>query len=93
MSEKTIEEIIAEEGIYVCTTCGVSMEPLLSERRDTVAVSPLSERAKKYELLLVPGDDFGCGGYVRIAYCVTTEQIKNSLPAFKKLAEDYKSGK
>ncbi len=51
------------------------------------------ERAKKYELLLVPGDDFGCGGYVRIAYCVTTEQIKNSLPAFKKLAEDYKSEK
>ncbi len=51
------------------------------------------ERAKKYELLLVPGDDFGCKGYVRIAYCVTTEQIKNSLPAFKKLAEDYKTGK
>lgn len=47
------------------------------------------ERAKKYELLLVPGDDFGCEGYVRIAYCVTTEQIERSLPAFKKLAEEY----
>ena len=47
------------------------------------------ERAKKYELLLVPGDDFGCPGYVRIAYCVKTEQIINALPAFKKLAEEY----
>ena len=47
------------------------------------------ERAKKYELLLVPGDDFGCPGYVRIAYCVKTEQIIHALPAFKKLAEEY----
>lgn len=48
-----------------------------------------SERAKKYELLLVPGDDFGVAGYVRISYCVSTEQIRCALPAFKKLAEEY----
>lgn len=48
------------------------------------------EKAKKYELLLVPGDGFGCPGYVRIAYCVTTQQIEKSLPAFKKLADEYK---
>lgn len=48
------------------------------------------ERAKKYELLLVPGDDFGCPGYVRIAYCVTTEQIERSLPSFERLAEEYR---
>ncbi len=47
------------------------------------------ERAKKYELLLVPGDDFACPGYVRIAYCVTTEQIRRSLPAFAALAKEY----
>ncbi len=47
------------------------------------------DKAKEYELLLVPGDDFGCPGYVRIAYCVTTEQILGSLPAFEKLAKDY----
>jgi aspartate aminotransferase len=47
------------------------------------------ERAKKYELLLVPSDDFGFKGYVRIAYCVQTEQIERSLPSFKKLAEEY----
>lgn len=48
------------------------------------------EQAKKYELLLVPADSFGAPGYVRIAYCVTTEQIQRSLPAFKKLAQEYK---
>ena len=49
------------------------------------------ERAKKHELLLVPGDGFGCPGYVRISYCVRTDQIEASLPAFEKLAEDYKN--
>ncbi len=47
------------------------------------------EKAKEYDLLLVPGDDFGCPGHVRISYCVQTEQIENALPIFKKMAEDY----
>lgn len=47
------------------------------------------EKAKKYDLLLVPGDDFGCPGHVRISYCVQTEQIINSLPIFEKLAKEY----
>ena len=47
------------------------------------------EKAKEYDLLLVPGDDFECPGHVRISYCVQTEQIINALPVFKKLAEDY----
>lgn len=49
-----------------------------------------SELAKKYELLLVPSDSFGYPGYIRIAYCVSKKQIMNSLPAFKKLIEEYK---
>lgn len=48
-----------------------------------------SQRAKKHELLLVPSDDFGLPGYVRVAYCVSPEMIKRALPAFKKLAEEY----
>jgi aspartate aminotransferase len=47
------------------------------------------ERAKKYELLLVNGADFGAEGWVRIAYCVQTERIEKALPLFKKLAEEY----
>jgi len=42
---------------------------------------------------LVPSDDFGFPGYVRIAYCVTTEQIERALPSFKKLYEDYEENK
>lgn len=49
-----------------------------------------AEKAKEYELLLVPSDSFGTPGFVRISYCVSTEQIERSLPAFKKLAEAYR---
>ena len=34
-----------------------------------------SERAKKYDLLVVPGADFGAPGHMRISYCVKTETI------------------
>lgn len=47
------------------------------------------ERAKKYELLLVNGEDFGAPGWVRIAYCVQTERIERALPLFKQLAKEY----
>ncbi|MBQ6885271.1 MAG: pyridoxal phosphate-dependent aminotransferase [Clostridia bacterium] len=48
------------------------------------------EKAKKHELLLVPADSFGAKGYVRISYCVAYDTIKNSIPAFKALFEEYK---
>lgn len=48
-----------------------------------------SERAKEYELLLVPSDSFGCKGWVRISYCVAADTIKNAMPAFKALRESY----
>ena len=48
------------------------------------------EKAKEFELLLVPADSFGTPGFVRIGYCVKTEQIENALPAFEKLAQAYK---
>ena len=48
------------------------------------------EKAKEYELLLVPANSFGTPGYVRASYCVQTKQIEDALPAFEKLAESYK---
>ena len=48
------------------------------------------EKAKSKEILVVPCDDFGVTGYVRIAYCVDKQRIVNALPAFKALAEEYK---
>ncbi len=47
------------------------------------------EKAKKYELLLVPSDSFGFPGYVRLSYCVSTAMIEKSLPSFRALAEEY----
>ena len=51
--------------------------------------SAFCEKAKKYNLLLVPSDSFGFPGYVRISYCVSTDMIERSLPSFKKLSEEY----
>ena len=48
------------------------------------------EKAKAKEILVVPCDDFGVSGYVRIAYCVDKDRIVRSLPAFRALAEEYK---
>ena len=48
------------------------------------------EAAKKHEILVVPCDDFGVSGYVRIAYCTSKETVLGALPAFKALSEEYK---
>lgn len=52
-----------------------------------------SNKAKEFDLLLVPSNSFGIEGYVRIAYCVDTNMIKRSLPAFEKLMKYYKENK
>lgn len=49
-----------------------------------------SDRAKKFDLLLVPGAGFGAPGHFRIAYCVQTDMIRRALPQFKALADSYR---
>lgn len=44
--------------------------------------------AKKYNILIVPGSAFACPGYVRMAYCVSYDTIKNSLPKFAEVAKE-----
>lgn len=48
------------------------------------------EKAKKYNIVVVPSDGFGVKGYVRLAYCVSSKTIVDSLPAFEKLYNEYK---
>lgn len=48
-----------------------------------------SEHAKKHDVLVVPGDSFGCGGYVRISYCVSEKTIRDAMPAFARIMEEY----
>ena len=45
------------------------------------------EKAKAYDLILVPGDSFGCPGYFRMAYCIDTEKVERSLVALRKFVE------
>ena len=44
---------------------------------------------REHHILVVPGSSFACGGYVRIAYCVSYDMIERSMPAFAKVAERY----
>ena len=48
-----------------------------------------SQRAKELDLLFPDTGSFSCPGYVRIAYCVPTSRVEQSLPRFRQLAEQY----
>lgn len=45
------------------------------------------KKAMDYDLVLVPGDSFGCPGYFRMAYCVETEKVRRALPALRRFVE------
>lgn len=45
------------------------------------------EKAKNYDLILVPGDSFGCPGYFRMAYCIDTKKVERSIPALRRFVE------
>ena len=83
----TLVHALREMGYHVAEPGGAfylfprSLEP------DDIA---FSERAKQFDLLLVPGSGFGAPGFVRIAYCVKPEMVERSLPRFKALAESYR---
>lgn len=50
------------------------------------------KKATAYDLILVPGDSFGCPGYFRMAYCIDTEKVKRSLDALRRFVqEQYRS--
>lgn len=51
-AEATIEQILKQEGVFVSTTSGVSMEPLFRHRRDTIIIRPVTGRLKKYDVPL-----------------------------------------
>ena len=46
------------------------------------------EKAKKYDLIVVPSDTFGVKGYIRLAYCINTEKVERSLEAFRKFVKN-----
>lgn len=78
---------LTEYGYKVVPPDGAFYLFVKSPEEDAAA---FCERAKKYEILIVPGDDFGYSGYVRISYCVSTEMIEKSLSGFEKLINEYR---
>ena len=53
----TFEDIMKEKGYLVYTNVGVSMMPLLRERRDIIEIRPLQGRAKRYDVVLYKRGD------------------------------------
>lgn len=48
-----------------------------------------SQKAMEKDLLLMPGSDFGCPGYLRLCYCVSYDTVVRSLPLFQTLMEEF----
>lgn len=88
--ERNCELLVGElrgMGYHVVQPGGAFYLFIRSLEADDMA---FSERAKEFDLLLVPGSGFGAPGHVRIAYCVQTEMIRRALPRFRALAESYR---
>lgn len=60
--------------------------PILDEKE-------FCNKAKEFNILMVPGSSFAKPGYVRLAFCTETEKIKNSLYKFKELYDTVKDRK
>lgn len=59
MERKQIEQVLKEKGYYVSTTSGLSMFPMLRDRRDTIVLSPVEGRLRKYDIpLYCSGDKY-----------------------------------
>ena len=97
-NKRQIEDVLAEEGLFVSTTVGVSMFPMLRNRRDTIIVMPYEGRLKKYDVPLYKrGSDYIlhriievrpdsyviCGdNCIQKEYGITDEQILGVLTGF-----------
>ena len=80
---------LREMGYHVVEPDGAFYLFPRSLEADDVA---FSQRAKEFDLLLVPGSGFGAPGHFRLSYCVQTETILRALPKFKELAQSYGLG-
>ncbi|MBO5220856.1 MAG: pyridoxal phosphate-dependent aminotransferase [Clostridia bacterium] len=85
-NRKLLSESLSEMGYSITNPDGAFYLFVKALEEDAAA---FCEKAKQFELLLVPSDSFGVKGYVRISYCVSTQQIQAALPAFKALYESY----
>ena len=81
-NRRTLYEALTAMGYEMAKPDGAFYLFIKAPGGDAVA---FSEKAKQKDLLVVPGDGFGCPGYFRICYCVSYEMIQKSLPVFAEL--------
>ena len=84
-NRRTLYEGLTAMGYEMAKPDGAFYLFIKAPGGDAVA---FSEKAKQKDLLLVPGDGFGCPGYFRICYCVSQEMIQKSLPVFQELINE-----
>ncbi len=83
-NRKTLMDGLTAMGYEMAKPDGAFYLFIKAPGGDAVA---FSNKAKEKDLLVVPGDGFGCPGYFRICYCVSFEQIVKSLPVFQALLD------
>ena len=83
-NRKTLMDGLTAMGYEMAKPDGAFYLFIKAPGGDAVA---FSNKAKEKDLLVVPGDGFGCPGYFRICYCVSYEQIVKSLPVFQALLD------
>ena len=97
-----IEDVLEREGKYVGPTVGVSMLPMLKNRRDTVIISKKTERLKPYDVALYKrGKDYvlhrvllvtDTGYIIRGDNCYSDEIVPEET-VIGVLTEFYRKGK
>lgn len=83
-NRRTLYEALTSYGYEMAKPDGAFYLFIKAPGGDSLA---FGEKAKAKDLLIVPGEGFGCPGYFRICYCVSQQQIENSLPVFRELIE------
>ena len=85
-NRKALYEGLLDAGYQVAKPDGAFYLFVKAPGDDAVA---FSEFAKKFDVLLVPGDGFGCPGWFRLCYCVSYDQIRRSLPVFAQILRQW----
>ena len=57
VEKQKIEDVLLEKGVYIGPTVGVSMLPMLKNRRDTIVVRAKTERLKPLDVALYKRGD------------------------------------
>lgn len=87
VNRKLLCESLTEMGYSYCKPAGTFYLFIKAPNGDSMA---FSELAKQQDVLIVPGDVFGCPGYLRVSYCVDTATIERALPRFRALIDACK---